>query len=99
MAPRTGLESKLHITNIAPALQQSLLGALPRAAQASRLMSIEPPPVPTAATPAGQTAPTTSVQVLTALAEPVIERRRKIAAEAERGLDMLERLHVELLQG
>lgn len=45
--------------------------------------------------------PATSVEMLVALAsvDPVVERRRKLAAEADRGLALLERLHEESLGG
>lgn len=37
--------------------------------------------------------------VTLAAAEPTIERRRRIAERAEKGLSMLERLHAELVVG
>lgn len=45
--------------------------------------------------------PATSVEMLVALAsvDPAVERRRKLAAEADRGLALLERLHEESLGG
>jgi hypothetical protein len=47
------------------------------------------------------TPPTTSVEMLVALAsvDPGVERRRKMAVEAERGLVLLERLHQEAMGG
>jgi hypothetical protein len=49
----------------------------------------------------GLTPPTTSVEMLVALAsvDPAVERRRKMAVEAERGLVLLERLHQEAMGG
>ena len=47
------------------------------------------------------TPPATSVEMLVALAsvDPVVERRRKMATDAERGLALLERLHQEAMDG
>ena len=47
------------------------------------------------------TPPATSVEMLVALAsvDPVVERRRKMASDAERGLALLERLHQEAMGG
>lgn len=56
-----------------------------------------------APTPQGTqlTPPATSVEMLVALAsvDPAVERRRKMAAQADRGLALLERLHQEALGG
>ncbi|WP_344692828.1 flagellar assembly protein FliX [Sphingomonas cynarae] len=45
--------------------------------------------------------PTTSVAMLVAMAanDPVVEQRRKLAAEADRGLSLLERLQRDLATG
>lgn len=55
------------------------------------------------ATPSGAplTPPSTSVEMLVALAsvDPVLDRRRKLASVAERGLALLERLHQEAIEG
>jgi hypothetical protein len=55
-------------------------------------------PRPTSLGAAAMTAPTTSVEMLVALAsvDPAVERRRKLAAEADRGLGLLERLYQDL---
>lgn len=86
-------------------MQQNLLAALGKAedafaaatsaADAQAAATMLPAAVPPAAQPA------TSVQMLVALAaaEPTAERRRKMAAAADRGLSLLERLHAELVAG
>lgn len=93
----------MRITGGLPLLQTEALAALTRTAatfpEAVRDMA-EPAhaaPVPLASSPA----PATSVQMLVTLAaaEPTLERRRRMAAEADRGLSLLERLKVELLSG
>ena len=90
----------MRIAGLPPVLQQALLAALPKAQETFRagLGEAEPraatlPPLPTT------TQPATSVQMLVAMAaaEPVVERRRKIAERAEKGLSLLEKLHVELV--
>jgi hypothetical protein len=90
----------LRIAGLPPVLQQALLAALPKAQETFRagLGEAEPraatlPPLPTT------TQPATSVQMLVAMAaaEPVVERRRKIAERADKGLSLLEKLHVELV--
>ena len=61
---------------------------------------VEDAPAPAA--PAVATSPTTSVQMLVAMAaaaEPAAERRRRMAADTEKGLRGLERLHAEMLTG
>jgi hypothetical protein len=93
------METKLQIAGITPLLQQALLTALPRAAQAFHTDDVLRDPVAPMTTPAAQNPPTTSVQMLIALAEPALERRRKLAVETDRGVNMLERLHSELVQG
>ena len=90
----------MRIAGLPPVLQQALLAALPKAQEAFRAGLAEPetraamlPPLQAAAQPA------TSVQMLVAMAaaEPVVERRRKIAERADKGLSLLEKLHVELV--
>lgn len=88
---------------IQAAMQQSLLATLAKAEDtfavaagaADGAAAVLPAPVPPA------TQPATSVQMLVALAasEPVAERRRRMAAAADRGLSLLERLHAELVAG
>lgn len=78
---------------------RSMLAALPKAAPGFQAIDPEAAPRPQQAAPAG--APMTSVQMLVALAaaDPAIERRRKLAVDAERGLKALETLHRELVAG
>lgn len=91
----------MRIAGLPPVLQQALLTALPKASGAfgasvawadAQHPQAMPPAVPS---------PATSVQMLVALAaaEPVAERRRRIAERADKGLTMLERLHAELVVG
>ena len=96
----------MRIDGITPLLQSMLADtrtrdgfALPAAvasaaaaATAEAPPSTPPPVVPTSAT---------SVQMMVALAavDPVSERRRKIAVEADRGLTLLERLRDDLAHG
>ena len=91
----------MRVPGLPPQLVQALVAALPARPASSFAPAIESeraanPPV---AMPAAS--PATSVQLLVALAaaEPAIERRRRIAIEAERGLRGLERLHDALLAG
>ena len=94
----------MRIAGLPPAMTQGLLAALGKAGDAFKVASaagdkqaaaILPHQVPPA------TQPATSVQMLVALAaaEPVVERRRKMAVAADRGLSLLERLHTELVAG
>ncbi|GAA3707310.1 hypothetical protein GCM10022268_15910 [Sphingomonas cynarae] len=59
-------------------------------------MHATPPPAVVPIAP-----PTTSVAMLVAMAanDPVVEQRRKLAAEADRGLSLLERLQRDLATG
>ena len=94
----------MRIAGLPPAMSQGLLAALAKvgdefavapAGADKAAAAILPAHVPPA------TQPATSVQMLVALAaaEPVVERRRKMAAAADRGLSLLERLHAELVAG
>jgi hypothetical protein len=58
-------------------------------------------PLPTPAAPVPQAAQPVSVEMLVTLAtaEPAIERRRRAAVEADRGLRALERLDMALAAG
>lgn len=90
----------MHISPLSTLLQQQLLSALPKAeAAAFRVLPTGAEPPAPAATHHPQPAllPATSVQMLVqmAAADPAVERRRKIAENAGRGLALLERLDAE----
>lgn len=93
----------MRIDGITPLLQSMLAdprtrdgfalpAAIAAAATAEAPPSTPPPVVPTSAT---------SVQMMVALAavDPVAERRRRIAEDADRGLTLLERLRDDLAHG
>ena len=100
LGPAGPEEIALQINGLPPLLGQALLAALPKAAEGFRIATAGPegPPQPT---PSPMTLPATSVQMLVALAatEPNVERRRRQAVQADRGLSVLEQLHAELLVG
>ncbi len=82
-----------------PALLQSLLvTALPKVAE---IAAKEQTPMQAPAAPVPHAAQPVSVEMLVTLAtaEPAIERRRRAAAEADRGLRALERLDMALAAG
>ena len=83
-----------------PVTRTLLLGALPKVAAQFAAQELHPHAVQ-APTPAPTAPAMPSVEMLVTLAmnEAPIERRRRIARDASRGLDMLERLHQELLVG
>jgi hypothetical protein len=80
-------------------LQRLLATALPKAARMAADM-VQPNLAPAAASMAAAQS-TTSVQMLVALAaiDPAVQRRRQVAAAADKGLRALERLHAELATG
>lgn len=91
----------MRIDSLSPLMARNLLAALPKAgtgfpAAAEEARSAMPHPL---ATPGA--VPPTSVQALVAIAvaNPIAERRRKQARQAERGIDALDRLHKELVAG
>jgi hypothetical protein len=91
----------MRIDNVAAVLRQALLAATaakPAAGFPAEAEAVRPVPPP-ATVPIGL--PTTSVAMLVAMAanDPVVEQRRKLAAEADRGLSLLERLHRDLATG
>jgi len=91
----------MRIDNVAAVLRQALLTAM--AAKPAGGFTGEADPVRAAAPPATVpiAPPATSVAMLIAMAanDPVMEQRRKLAAEADRGLSLLERLHRDLAAG
>jgi hypothetical protein len=92
----------VRIDSLSPMLARTLLGALPKVESGFPLgraagTAAEVPPTPDPST----AHPTTSVAMLVTLAaaDPAIERRRKAAVQAEKGVDALDRLHKELVAG
>lgn len=92
----------MRIAPLPPGMQQALLAAtLPAVdrafVQVARVTEVVAPPA--VLPPPPQAA--TSVQMLVAMAAsaPASEERRRMAAETDRGLSMLERLHAELAGG
>jgi len=92
----------VRIDNLTPLMARSLLAALPKAAPGFPVAEEEavarqmPMQHGAAAT---QTNPSVAMLVTLAAADPAIERRRKEAKHAERGIDALDKLHKELAAG
>jgi hypothetical protein len=91
----------VRIDSLSPMMARNLLAALPKSvsglsARTEEQASAQPHPLA-----APGTVPPTSVQMLVALSanNPIAERRRKQARDAERGIDALDRLHKELVAG
>ena len=91
----------MRIDNLTPLMARSLLAALPKAAPGFPVAEEQAAARPTPMQGAGTNQPVPSVAMLVTLAaaDPAIERRRKQAVHAERGLDALDRLHKELAAG
>jgi len=91
----------VRIDNLTPLMARSLLAALPKAApgfpMAGEEIAARPMPMQGAGT--AHPIPTVAMLVTLAAADPAIERRRKQAIDAERGVDALDRLHKELATG
>lgn len=87
----------LRITGPVTPIQNLLLAALPKAAAFTAAEPSVPSTVPATTVPPQPV----SVEMLVALAasETPVERRRRVAAQADRGLDALERLNAELMAG
>ncbi|MEN2709569.1 flagellar assembly protein FliX [Sphingomonas sp. NPDC092331] len=95
----------MRIENLQAPLLHSLMAALPKAAPGFSVGEGEataaPAPLPPGAG-AGTTQalnPSVAMLVTLAAADPTIERRRKQAVDAQRGIDMLDQLHRELVAG
>ena len=93
----------MRIENIQAPLLQSLLAALPKVAPGFSVKEgegpVAPPPVPHGTNAAQALNPSVAMLVTLAAADPSIERRRKQAIDAERGVEMLDTLHRELVAG
>lgn len=93
----------MRIENLQGPMLQSLLAALPKVASGFSVKEGEAPAAP-APVPQGTNAtqalnPSVAMLVTLAAADPSIERRRKQAVDAQRGVDMLDQLHRELVAG
>jgi hypothetical protein len=92
----------VRIDNLTPLMARSLLAALPKAAPGFPIAEEEVAArsVPMQGTAnAHQTNPSVAMLVTLAAADPAIERRRKQAQDAERGVNALDKLHKELAAG
>ncbi|WP_077509570.1 flagellar assembly protein FliX [Sphingomonas sp. LM7] len=93
----------MRIDNLTPLMARSLLAALPKAAPgfpvAEEEIAARQMPVPVQGSAANQPVPSVAMLVTLAAADPAIERRRKQAIDAERGVDALDKLHKELAAG
>ena len=91
----------MRIDSLTPLMARSLLAALPKAAPGFPVAEEETAarPVPMQGPGTNQPVPSVAMLVTLAAADPAIERRRKQAKDAERGIDALERLHKELTAG
>ena len=92
----------MRIDNLTPLMARSLLAALPKAASGFPVAEEEAAarPMPMHGTgQAQQTNPSVAMLVTLAAADPSIERRRKQALDAERGINALDKLHKELATG
>lgn len=89
----------MRIDGINPLLPVTPAGAAPR--HSPDAFAPEPAPAATSTAPPVAPHPATSVEMLVALAsvDPAVERRRKLAAETDRGLTLLERLRDGLERG
>ncbi len=91
----------MRIDSLSPMMARNLLAALPKAVPGLANRLEDPATAMPHTPPTPGATPPTSVQMLVAIAanNPVMERRRKQARDAERGIDALDRLHKELVAG
>jgi hypothetical protein len=91
----------VRIDSLTPLMARSLMAALPKAASGFPVAEEEAAARPAPTQGPGNAQPTPSVAMLVTLAaaDPAIERRRRQAKDAERGIDALDRLHKELAAG
>lgn len=92
----------MRIDSLSPLLARSLLAALPKVAQGFPGIGGQEPlaePMPHLNGPSAVPMPSVEMLVTLAAADPAIERRRRLAQDAGRGLDALDRLHKELVAG
>lgn len=93
----------MRIDSLTPLMARSLLAALPKAAPGFPIAEEEAAarqmPAPMQGAGTNQPVPSVAMLVTLAAADPAIERRRKQAKDAERGLDALDKLHKELAAG
>lgn len=93
----------MRIENLQAPLLRSLMAALPKAASGFSVGEGEGPtaraPLPQGTNAAQALNPSVAMLVTLAAADPSIERRRKQAVNAQRGIDMLDGLHRELIAG
>jgi hypothetical protein len=92
----------VRIDNLTPLMARSLLAALPKAVSGFPIAEEEGTaarPMPLQGGGTTQPVPNVAMLVTLAAADPAIERRRKQARDAERGLDALDKLRKELATG
>lgn len=93
----------MRIENLQAPLLRSLMAALPKVATGFPVGEGEPPaaraPLAQGTNVAQPLNPSVAMLVTLAAADPAIERRRKQAVDAQRGIDQLEGLHRELVAG
>lgn len=91
----------MRIDSLSPIMARNLLAALPKSMSGPAVAVQETGTLPQQPLAVPGAVPATSVQALITIAvnNPVAERRRKQARDAERGIDALDRLHKELVAG
>lgn len=93
----------MRIENLQAPLLHSLMAALPKVASGFSVGEGDAPaaraPLPQGTNAAQTLNPSVAMLVTLAAADPAIERRRKQAIDAQRGIDMLDQLHRELVAG